>query len=176
MWYVLKTAENREASACEKCRKAFPKDSYSEVFVPYYARPYHRNGEWSEVVKPLFPGYIFVDTDAHGAKTVEETARKLIPHTARPVCVGEDFVPIYEDEQKLLMSLMDKDHVVTVSDGKLIDDKVVVEAGPLVQYSDRVRWYDRHKRMANIEMSLHGETRRVKIGLVLADRIYTKAG
>ena len=176
MWYVLKVIEGKEENACETCRMTFTDECHADVFVPYYARPYHRDGEWKEIKKALFPGYIFVDTDKAGAERVREMTVKRIPYTAQPVCVGEEFVPIYEDEQRLLESLMDKDHVVTVSNGNIIDDRVVVDEGPLMQYSDKVCWYDRHKRMANIEMNLLGKTRRVKIGLVLANRIYTKAG
>ncbi|MBO5552544.1 MAG: antiterminator LoaP [Lachnospiraceae bacterium] len=176
MWYVLKVAEGKEDTACETCRKAFPAGCRAEVFVPCYARPYHRDGEWKEIMKALFPDYIFVDTDKDGAEAVKEIVSKRIPHTAQTVCVGDEFVPIYEEEQRFLESLMDKDHIVTVSNGNIVDDRVVVDEGPLRQYSDKVCWYDRHKRMANIEMTLLGVTRRIKIGLVLANRIYTRAG
>ena len=176
MWYVLKVAEGKEDTACETCRKAFPAEFHTGVFVPYYARPYHRDGEWKEIMKALFPGYVFVDTDKAGAETVKEIVTKRIPHTAQIVCVGDDFVPIYQEEQDMLENLMDTEHIVAVSNGNIVDDKVVVDEGPLRQYSDKVCWYDRHKRMANIEMTLLGITRRIKIGLVLANRIYTKAG
>lgn len=176
MWYVLKTAEGKEEKACEACRRAFPAGSYSHVFVPYYVSPYHRDGQWSETRKPLFPGYIFADADESGAEEIKDILLYHIPNIAKPVCVGDDFVPIYSDEQELLESLMDKDHIVGISNGNLVDNRVVVDEGPLRGYADKVCWFDRHKRMASIETSLHGNKRRIKMGLLLVNRINTKAG
>ena len=176
MWYVLKTTEGKEDRACEECRRAFPAGSFSDVFVPYYVRPYRRGGEWTEIRKPLFPGYIFADTDDAGAKEIKDVLRYRIPHTAQPVCVGDDFVPIYSEEQEMLGRLMDSDHVVGISNGSLIDDRVVVDKGPLKACPDKVCWLDRHKRMAGVEMSLHGKQHRIKMGLLVVNKLYTKAG
>lgn len=176
MWYVLRTIKGREFEACDICSKTFLMECQADVFVPCFLKPYHRNGEWSEVRKVLFPGYIFVDTDKAGAEIIKDIVRRHISLKAEVICSNADFVPIYNEEQKFIESLMDKEHVVRISTGNVVDGKVVVDDGPLAPYADKVCWYDRHKRMARVEMSLMGQTKSILVGLALENRIYTKAG
>ena len=167
MWYVIQVTEGSTENAVSKCRNAFPETSYSKMFIPMYERKHKTGGEWFIVRKELFSGYFFVDSDNGAA--IEECLKPL-SRFVKPVCVGKDFVPIREDEQKMLESLFNSEKVIAVSRGDIVNGEYEIYEGPLIGKGTIIRRVNRHKRIGEVEISLHGEPRRVRIGLEIVNK------
>ena len=63
MWYVIHTMSGLEQKCKQQCQQYIDQTAYREMFIPMYKTKKHFKQEWHEVAKPLFPGYLFVDTD-----------------------------------------------------------------------------------------------------------------
>ena len=63
MWYVIQVPTGKEELTKDLCIDRIDSVHYNEIFILRYAKKIKRNGRWKEVMKTLFPGYIFVDTD-----------------------------------------------------------------------------------------------------------------
>ncbi|MBR0090698.1 MAG: hypothetical protein IJP92_03260 [Lachnospiraceae bacterium] len=176
MWYVIKTAAGREEAACHKCKNAFPESAYRELFVPSYEKPFYRDGSWIVSRVALFPGYLFADTDEAHSEGIRRILESQMSSTAQPVCAGEDFVPVYEDEQAFLAGLMDERHVISISRGDMIGNRLVVHEGPLKHHTGKISWINRHKRMAGLKAYLLREERNIKVGLEIIHKTGAKAG
>ena len=168
MWYIVQTAAGREESVSNKCRKAFPGGSYRRIFVPKYMLLKRYQGEWHEEKRVLFPGYFIVETEE--GDTIREVLEGPLSRIARPVCVGEDFVPVYPEEERFLEALLDQEDTVGISRGDIVNGTFDIREGPLRSESFRIRRVDRHKRLADIECVLLGQCRQVRVGLEIVSK------
>lgn len=172
MWYVIQTLGNVDVQkVCDKFKQAMPDTLLKDVFVPQYVCLKHYQKEWHEKLVPLFPNYFFVDTER--AEEIRERL-KVLSQIMKPVCVGEEFVPIYAEEQEFLERMMDAGHIICKSVGNIIDGRFDIYEGPLQDKAHLVRKVDRHRRLAYVEIQLHGERRQMQVGLEIIKKIVTQ--
>ena len=74
------------------------------------------------------------------------------------------FIPDYWPTA-VLRRMMDENDCIRFSVGYLVDQVLIVKEGPLQGFTEAVRWIDRHKRAALVEISLFNERRKMKVGL-----------
>lgn len=168
MWYVIHTMSGAEHKCMQQCREYIEETAYRELFVPLYQTKKHFRQEWHEVEKPLFPGYLFVDTDEiepiiNGLKQFRQYTQLLKD--------GDVIAPIRKDEQEFLSMMMDKDHIVRYSEGFLVGDEVYITSGPLKQCKGWIRNIDRHRRIARMEIPIFGRRTPVEVGLGTIARV-----
>ena len=168
MWYVIQVLNGNEINVCEKCRQAVSPDAYGDFFVPMYVCMRRYQGEWNKEYKVLFPGYFFVDSE-HA--DVLEQELSVVSRIAKPVCVGKDFVPIHEEEQAFLEEMMDASHIIQMSTGNIINGEFDIYEGPLQKKGTYIKRIDRHKRIAEMDVKLLGESRRVRVGLEIVNKV-----
>ena len=63
MWYAVQTPAGREAEMAEKLNRVYSGESDKPCFVLSKERSWRMGGIYHIGVEPMFPGYIFVDTD-----------------------------------------------------------------------------------------------------------------
>ncbi|HCJ08076.1 MAG TPA: hypothetical protein DHV96_06865 [Lachnospiraceae bacterium] len=163
MWYVVQTAAGNEISAIEKCRNAMDSGTVTAIFTPKCQKRKKYSGEWRTEESVLFAGYVFLESDAT-AEVLEEQL-KHISNVVTPVRIGGGFYPIRADEEAALRNMMDENYCICFSVGYLVDDKLVIEQGPIAGHIDQVRRIDRHRRLAELDVALWQETRRIRVGL-----------
>lgn len=168
MWYVVQTAIGREQDAVEKCRSALEEEIASRIFTPRCKLPRKFQGEWQSVEKVAFPGYVFVESDSPAE--LEEMLLR-IPGVVTPVRIGGGFYPIRSDEEAVLRQLMDENDCICASEGYLVDQKLMVNKGPLKPFAEKVKKIDRHKRFAEVEIILFEECRQMRVGLEVKGRV-----
>lgn len=66
---------------------------------------------------------------------------------------------------------MDEYNYITMSYGYIVDDQLMIYKGPLIGKYDMVKKIDRHKRIADIEVYLWHQPKRVRVGLEIIDKI-----
>ncbi|MBR1853056.1 MAG: antiterminator LoaP [Lachnospiraceae bacterium] len=168
MWYVAQTVSGREQAAIEKCRIALDRETAARVFTPRCQILKKFHGEWQSVEQIAFQGYIFFDSE-----NPEELEKKLmrIPNVVTPVKIGGGFYPIRTDEEAVLRQMMDENDCIRSSEGYLVDQKLVVENGPLCGFKGKVKKIDRHKRTALIGVCLFEEYRDMRVGLSVKGKL-----
>lgn len=161
MWYVLQTMTSEEDKCKLLCELHIPSGCYSELFIPMCITKKHFKKEWHDIKKPLFPGYVFVDTDH-----IEDFAKSLI-HVkcfAKLLKVGDEITPVSAEERTFLESLMDTDYVISYSQGFLVGDKVFITEGALRNQTALIQKVDRHRRIAMLDVNLFGRSTLVEVG------------
>ena len=133
-----------------------------EVYIPVYNRQRKYGGEYRIVSRPLFPGYLFYETERVG--DLRERLRKITDFK-RLLSFDGDIIPLSADEEILLYKLCGKEHVLDVSTGYREGDRVRVIRGPLMGMEANIKKVNRHKRIAVIEIEMFNRTMELVVGL-----------
>ena len=165
---MIHTMSGLEQKCKQQCQQYIDQTAYREMFIPMYKTKKHFKQEWHEVAKPLFPGYLFVDTD--DIDTVITGLKKIRQYT-KVLKDGDTVSPIRKDEQDFLALMMDADHIVQYSEGFLIGDEVYITSGPLKKVQGWIRTVDRHRRIAKMDVPIFGRATPIEVGLGTIARV-----
>ena len=167
MWYVIQVRTGSEDNIRLQCEKNISTNILKDCFIPYYEERKHLKGEWRTLKKILFPGYVFLDS--------EEWERlfmnlKQVSGLTKLLGIGDDVVPLTEEEVEFLTSFGGEDQVVPISEGILENSKVIVMSGPLTGKEGYIKKIDRHKRKAYLELPMFGRIQRIQVGLEIVSK------
>ncbi|MCD7736809.1 MAG: antiterminator LoaP [Lachnospiraceae bacterium] len=168
MWYVVQVRAGAEEKICAQCAKKISETLLRQSFLAYYEERKKRGGKWETQKKVLFPGYVFLDTDE--IEKVFFELKKVIGLT-KILGIGEDIVPLTEEEVRFLTQLGGENHVVEMSEGIIEGARVKVQSGPLMGKEALIKKIDRHKRKAYLELELFGHMQRVEVGLEITMKV-----
>lgn len=133
-----------------------------EVFVILRERMHRTSDGKEKILVPVFPGYVFVETEDIDDFRIRLRELKTMTKVLR---AGEETVPVYPEEEAFLRMIGGEDHIVRFSEGYEIGRTLTVTKGPLKGYEGRVKRIDRHKKYAVLEVSLMGQTVDVQMGI-----------
>ena len=167
MWYVIWTVTGKEEQAKVEIEKIVPKEYYDRCFIPQKkeCRKYH--GSWTVIEKALFPGYLFLETEQvegifFGLKKLHQFAKVLK--------TGEAFVPVTDEEEKLIRHLLGDGESVDLSVGIIENQQVRVTVGPLQGLEGMIRKIDRHKRKAYLQVEMFERMLDIAVGLEIVEK------
>ena len=159
MLYVVQVQACREMDIVSRCQ-GIVRDG-EEVFTMLTERMERRGGEWKKIHAVTFQKYLFVDTEAPDDFRIR---LRSVPGMTRFLTVGDDIVPIFPEEEKLLRLLGGDDHVIGSSVVYKEGDRVTVISGALVGLEGLVRWSDKRQKWIGIEVKLANRKTVIKIG------------
>ena len=172
-WYVFYVQTGREQIACDFLNKLFNKEE-SIAFIPQAQLIYKTSKFIRKELKPLFPGYVFVDS-ALDERAFITQAYKVIRFSKCIVkLLGReniDYMKITDNEKSFLLDFCTDGYVTKESKGFIIGDKIVVTSGPLEGKESIIRRIDRHKRRAEIDIEFLGDKRRVSVALEIISKV-----
>ncbi|MCD8082706.1 MAG: antiterminator LoaP [Clostridiales bacterium] len=169
MWYAMQVVTGQEKETILLCRKMIGEDYLEDMFCPEIERERHFGGVWHKVRLPMFPGYIFAISDK-----VDELYEAFheVPKLTKILGTGKTPVPLAEDEITFLQSFTSEDHIAGTSEGILVGDRLIVRSGPLKGKEGLVRYINRHKRLARVEVEMFGGMKvEVEMGLEITKKI-----
>ena len=166
MWYVVQVRTGDELKIASRLLLEVKADG-EDIFVPLFERRKCIRGEWTRVTTPLFPGYIFFQTD-----DVADMYRRLkkIDAFTRILKTGDVYTPISSEEERFIETLSGDDHVVETSVGVIEGDRIIIKRGPLYGLEGSIIKINRHKRIAIIRAEFMGGPREIKVGLEIIDK------
>lgn len=168
MWYVIRTFTGKENEVCMWINLHVDKQLYSRCFVPLYEDVVRREGIGHIMIRRMFDGYLFLESDEPEA--VDIALKQMPEYSAVMAAPGEKeklFLPIHRDEELFLDSIL-TDGIMRVSyirTGR--DHKIELAYGPLEKYIGNIVKLDLHHRRAVVRLPLFGEERQIKFGLWL---------
>ena len=162
MWCVLATKVGREELIQQMCKRHLNKKIYSRCMFPLCEQREHYRGTWHTKLEKVFPGYLFFDT-----WDPDELSRQL---RKEKIMAQNDklFVLTPEDVQCLLF--FGRTGVFPMSQGIIVNGRVIILSGPLVGEESRIRKVDRHKRRAWLQIKLFGKPYTVVVGLEISQK------
>lgn len=146
----------------------------SEAFVPTAEFERKVRGEWTRLRRPLFPGYIVVDTgDADRLRRV----LFRVPEFTRLLRMGEQFTPLDELDRALITTYADKGtRCVGLSTAVMEGDRVRVVSGPLRGREGDIKEVNRRSGIALLEVQMFGRTTTAKVGLAIVSKRNAQRG
>jgi len=171
-WYVLFVKSGKERKVEQYLRKELDTD-ISIPFIPLQEILFRRSGTVKKEIRPLFPGYVFVESILSGQDFLEE-ANYLINKSGDIISLlkySDTEVAMKESEKLRLLSLCNNDHCIEVSYGIIEGDKIRIFDGPLKGMESIVKKVNRHKREALIEIEIMGSVRLVTVALEVINKV-----
>lgn len=164
MWYAVQTPAGREGEIAEKLNRVYSDETDKPCFVLSKERTWRMGGIYHIGVEPMFPGYIFVDTD--DAEKLEQKMKILAGLAKLPL--DEKAVPLEREEEAFLKRLLRKDPQHTVrrflvqvnEAGEIMSAEGILgeSLGQIVR--KRIR-----KRVVTLEFPMLGAMRRVELAI-----------
>ena len=166
-WYVIHVRVGKEEAICYKIRTRVPENLWEECFVPQVETIYKKAGEYQKVIKPLFPGYVFLV--CQDPEQVAVSLRK-VPDFTRILKTGEYFEPLRQQEIDWLLTLAGNEFRVAMSTGYIVGDKICIVEGPMKGMDGAIRKINRHKRTAMVEVSFLGRPTLIRLPLEIVSK------
>lgn len=174
MYYVIQVQSSKEAKTIEEIKRHLSPEILIDVFSPIYVQRKNIKGEWIDIEKPAFPGYVFIETDEikevfHQLYYVEGFA-KLLGREAN----SENFLPLNKSESKMVEVLYGKqtNHTLGISEIALEPGmKVKVLRGQLFGFEGLIKKVNLHKRFVVITFPFAGKAIEATVGIDIIDKI-----
>ncbi len=165
-WYALSTQSGRETRIKEEIEN-LTKNRY-DLYLPRRELFYRFKGVYQKVVRPLFPGYIFIHREIEAILVVLRNSH--LNDRLHPVLFDNEFAAIGGHEMELLMKLTGPTGLMKASQAIVDKDRtVVINGGPLKDIAGKVLYIDKRKRKAMLEIELLNRSIRVAVGLEVVD-------
>lgn len=172
--HICHTSRKRPRSQGEELIRRFIDEALvGEIFVPRFETMRRWKGEWHKRTERLAPGYLFVET--HDAEKLALQLRR-VPAFTKVLGNNEVFIPLNDEEVAWLNAFTGNDRrVIEMSEGIVEGDKVIVLRGPLRGHEAEIKRIDRHRRMAELEVSMLGRMKTIRLGLEIISKSPAKA-
>ncbi len=165
MWYVMQVRVGSEERIAQQCNTRIPESILKRSFIPYSEALFKFHGEWTTLKRRIFLGYVFLDTD-----NIEEVLKYLykMPDMTKVLGVGNEIVPLTEEEVDFLLQLGGEEQVVRLSRLMLDGTKVTVLNGPLKGKEGLIKKINKHKRRITLETDLFDRLQEIEVGFEFA--------
>ncbi|OUP64771.1 transcription antiterminator [Drancourtella sp. An177] len=167
MWYVVQVRTGMEEEIITQCRKVIPSSILERCFLPYYEMMKKYQGEWHKEKKVLFPGYVFMITDDIDSLYME---LKRVIGLTKLIGTGEEIIPLGQEDIYFLKKFGHEDQIVKMSQGLILDGKVIITEGPLKGQEGIIKKIDRHKRKAYLSIPMFGRMLDAQVGLEIVEK------
>lgn len=167
MWYVIQAKTGKENETAEVINKLLKQQGYQKCFVIQREGVWRIAGEYRVHIEPLFPSYVFVETD-----TPEKLflALKQVPRLTK--LLGDDgiFWTVQQEEEEFLCKMIgdDPDYVIRRSFVKVdLHGSIISVEGALKEFAEYVVKKRLRKRSIVLEVPFLGQRKRIHLGIVL---------
>lgn len=180
-WYVLFVKANTERRViCEinQFANALSIQNKVEPFI-LESEQYYRNKKYQKLgnkyqKRPLFPGYVFIETDISDERFLELFSSYIYK--------SESIIKILLTNNKNKLAISDKEKTrleywclghrcITHSEGYVEGENIVITSGPLVGKEAVIKRINRHNRCAYVELEFMGVKQLIKVALELVKKL-----
>lgn len=179
-WYVLFVKSNTEHKVVESFQKAYDRKNMPyelTAFCPesekYYKDKSARELGKKYLRRPLFPGYVFVETNMP-AEVFRKAMFDVIYNSSDIIKLlrneGSNDIAISHAERVSLEYMLQGKRCLEHSIGYIEGDKIIITMGPLKDISAIIKRINRHHRSAQIEVDFFGEKRTIDVALEIVSK------
>lgn len=174
-WYVLYVRSNTENRVIRELNQHI-----QTLFLPYKVEPfileseqYYRNKKYQRLgnkyqKRPLFPGYVFIETDMPDMEFIQ-TFYNYINKSSSIIKIllsnNKNKLAISDDEKTRLEYWCLGKRCLSHSEGYLEGDEIVITSGPLSGKEGSIKYINRHNRYAEVELMFLDQKQNIKVAL-----------
>ncbi|MBN1897420.1 MAG: antiterminator LoaP [Spirochaetes bacterium] len=164
-WYVIQTRSGFEHKVKDRIEKT--KIDNLLTLLPKRKLWIRRKGNFFYEIKPLFPGYFFIQVKmdpliARSLKKVSGVLR-ILGNQGKPKTVPSK-------EMKIILSLMLHNQIIPPSKIFFLNERVKVIAGPLFGMEGKIVSVDRRKKRIKIRLPFFNVYKDVYLGFELVEK------
>ncbi|MCM1367587.1 MAG: hypothetical protein NC184_02090 [Roseburia sp.] len=180
-WYVLYVRANAEQRVIGDIGRFVKSCGFPYEFEPFCPETevYYRGKKGSEQgrtyrKRPLFPGYVFIETNMPSDKFKREFSTYIynsadIIRMLKQGASGEISLP--SDERMRFEFLLKGKRCLEHSVGYIVGDRIQVECGPLSGLEGMIKYINRHNRYATIEVEMFGTKIKASVALEVVTKL-----
>jgi transcriptional antiterminator NusG len=178
-WVILFVRTGSEENLTRTLKEHLNAEEY-RPFLPVKETPRRYKGVVRKERKPLFPGYVFIQTEIEANTIAEKLKSTLTDMTGKwhkdiysILHYGDDKndVAVRKTERTHWERLFDTEFCITGSVGFIEGDRIRITSGPLTGMESQIKRINRHKREAVVEMTVMGAAREVRLMLEVVERV-----
>lgn len=160
-WYVLLTIRSKEEEVCK-----YLNENEGIFALSPKMEFYHRVSKQIQL-RTLFGGYVFVVSKLSQVE-VDRIFRKFPLESVfiHELKYKEDISALTDEEIRILTMLMDEKKILRMSYGVLLNNKIHVTRGPFVNMDDYIIKYDKHNRLATLNLNFLNQIWKVGVTLI----------
>lgn len=171
-WYVLFVRAGEEQNV-ERLLKIWLDTDIIMPFIPLNERLFKNSGIIKKELKPLFPGYVFIESElkSHEFIRIISPLIHASSNIIRLLRYSDSEFSVRETEKQMLLRLYNEDYCIESSSGIMIGDRIYITEGPLIGCESIVKKLNRHKREAWVELDFMGDKRLINVSLQIVQRL-----
>jgi transcriptional antiterminator NusG len=151
-YFVVQIKVNREDAFLSRAQRSLlSRSERQRLFFPKRRLTLRRGGKPVQEVKPLFPGYVFIEAetiDTELYKTIKQT-----PDFFRFLKSNQNITPLSDRDLAIIKHFVSFGEVANASQVYFNEsDRIVVAAGPLKGFEGSIVKVDRRKKRAKIQI------------------------
>lgn len=170
-WYAIFVQTGKEEVVCSRITELLnqyeSKNDY-EFLVPKRKVQELHGGNYIEVTKEMFPGYVLIRSDE--IVEIFQRTRKC-PFLYSFLRINENFQEIRPEEISNILCMVDEEGIVGISDVLVENDKVKVIDGPLCNYTGIIQRINKRKRRAKVIIDFNGQQYPVDLSINIVDKL-----
>lgn len=161
-YFVVQVRTGEEDHFLRRVRPSIAEDRV-RILWPRRRLSIRRRGRTHQVMSPIFPGYVFIESDTLDLETYWIVRRtdgflRFLPD-------NQDVRPLAHTDRRLLMHFLSFGEVVEKSTVSFTDNaRIHVLEGPLKGLEGRIVKVDRRKGRAKVKLDLYNESFLVDFG------------
>lgn len=168
-WYVLYVKANTEHKVVKDFERFVIASGTEFKFEPFVleSEKYYRDKKRREMGKsylhrPMFPGYVFIETNMPSEEFLSftnefirasENIRKVLRYG------NSTRIAVLDEERRAIEYHFQGKRCLERSQGHIVGEEVIITSGPLVGREGSIKKINRHNRYALITMEFLGEKR-----------------
>ena len=169
MWYVIQVISGQEQLGHQLMHEIIGDTLIQDCFIPMRERKIKLHGTWQRITERLFPGYLFIVTDAPAE--VYEALKKVPRFTRLLGNTDAGFIPLTEKEIAFLSKFGDENHLSHLSQVEVEEgNKVRIVSGNLLDYEGQIVKINLHKRIAVVQVEFMGQKVNVHLGIEILEK------
>lgn len=142
--------------------------------MPKRKVPEKKNGRIVEVIKIMFPGYLFIKVKMnadvyHKIKLIPYVVNVLSYRNKKDIMINKnasevDIKNIPDEEMMIILRMINKKDVVEFSKIVKMENRLRIISGPLKGLEDKIKKIDRHKHRIKLSLDFMGSNRFIDLG------------
>ncbi|WP_068773786.1 antiterminator LoaP [Paenibacillus sp. FJAT-26967] len=177
-WYAIFVQGAKEEDVMRRILERFDRSSVY-CCVPKRKVPEKKDGVVNAVIKPMFPGYVFLQIHMdfktyYEIQAIPEVIKVLNYENKKDKQVSQEqgheemyFKSIPDEEMEHLIKLMDDKAIVDYSTVLLNNNVITIVSGPLKGMEGSIKKIDKHKKRAKLLLNFLGCEKLIDLGIEL---------
>ncbi|ALB45643.1 antiterminator LoaP [Clostridium beijerinckii] len=167
-WYVIFVKTGKEDVVKDWLNIQFDSKALYTL-IPKRKLMEKRKGKFYHVLKKLFPGYIFINTNMDLNKY---TTIMKIPDIIKILNNGTSYYSkVNDSEMHIILNLVKESTIIDYSKIYTENSKIFVKSGPLYGMEGIIKRIDKHKSRARILLNFMGENKFIDVGIELIEKL-----